>query len=128
MSASAPLRIVVLLLAAVVLAACGLVRDEPVEVSLAELVAAQEDHDGRMVATEGVVRSHDDPLHYWIEDDDPNRVELVPHEEVEPNLGEHVRVVGRFTFSLDGGRLIEVEEIEPLAETPRAVGSAPSDG
>lgn len=103
----------VLLLALVAgIPACGPFAPGPVDVPLDELVAEQESLDGEVVRTTGMVRSHDDPLHYWVEDDHPNRVELVPHEAAEPYLGEHVRVLGRFSFHPERGRVLEVEEIE----------------
>ncbi len=107
--------------ALMVLTACGLVTTGPRAVTLAELAADQDRYDGTVVSTEGVVRSFDDPLHYWIEDEDVNRVELVPHDEVAPLLGEEVRVVGEFTFDRDQGRLITVDRIEPIDATSRAL-------
>jgi hypothetical protein len=119
-AASRILRTTVTLAAILVLVACGLGPSEPVEVTLAELAADHERYDGLVVATEGLVRSHDDPLHYWIEDEAPNRVELRPDDEVAPLLGEHVRVVGEFTFDEDEGRVISVEDIDRVGEAPRA--------
>lgn len=110
-----------LVVAALVLTACGLVTTGPRAVTLAELATEQDRYDGTVVRTEGVVRSFDDPLHYWIEDEDVNRVELVPHEEVAPLLSEKVRVVGEFTFDQDQGRLITVDEIEPIGTTSSAL-------
>ena len=107
---------------ALLLGACGLTGTAPREVTLAVLVGDQAGYDGRMVTTEGVVRTHDDPRHYWIEDDDLNRVELIPDDEVVPLLGERVRVTGRFRFRDDEGRRIEIEQIERLSTTPHASG------
>jgi hypothetical protein len=92
----------------------------PVTVPLAELVDAQEDHDGSLVITEGTVRTYDDPRHYWIEDAELNRVELVPHEAVEDLVGDDIRVEGRFSFRDDRGRVITVDELEVVAPRPRA--------
>lgn len=100
------------LLLGLTVVSCGPFAPGPTDVALEELVAEQESYDGQVVRTVGVVRSHDEPLHYWIEDDHPNRVELVPHEAAEPFLGEHVRVLGPFSYSPDRGRWIDVEEIE----------------
>ncbi|MFN2331642.1 MAG: hypothetical protein ABR580_07250, partial [Halomonas sp.] len=57
------------------LTGCG---DDPrtTEVTLAVLAGNAEPHDGSRVGTEGVVRRFEDPLHFWIEDEDLNRVEL----------------------------------------------------
>lgn len=115
------LVVAALVLTALVLTACGLVTTGPRAVTLAELAADQDRYDGTVVSTEGVVRSFDDPLHYWLEDEDVNRVELVPHDEVAPLLGEEVRVVGEFTFSQDQGRLITVDRIDPIDATSRTL-------
>jgi hypothetical protein len=104
-------------LALLFLAGCGSTEDgEPTPVTLVELAEDQEGHHGDLVVTEGVVRSFDEPLHYWIEDDDQHRVELVPMELIEPHLGDEIRVTGRFTFRDDEGRRIEVDELEVLTE------------
>lgn len=99
---------------AVLVAGCPADDGTPVEVSLAELVAEQQDFDGRTVQTQGIVRTFDDPRHYWIEDDLPNRVELQPDEVAEPHVGQEVRVTGRFSYADDRGRVIEVDEITPI--------------
>jgi hypothetical protein len=127
------MRPAMLLLAAVLaatVAACPPRDAEPVAVPLSQLVADQDAFDGRLVRTVGVVRSHDEPLHYWVEDDRPNRVELVPHEQVADLVGQEVEVTGRFTFSADRGRVIEVETIEPTGTTPEALSpsASPSAG
>lgn len=93
---------------------CGGGDDGPVDVSLAELVEDQRAYDGRTVTTSGVVRSFDDPVHYWIEDPDVHRVELVPAELIEQHVGTEVEVTGRYTFRDDEGRRIEIDELEVL--------------
>lgn len=96
------------------LAACG--SDEGVaEVTLSVLAANPASHDGATVATEGVVRHFEEPLHYWVEDQDLNRVEIFPHEEIAPHLGERVRVVGHFEYSTTEGRRLTLERVEPLS-------------
>lgn len=87
-----------------------------VEVPLADLVEDHEAFDGETVATTGVVRTYDEPRHYWIEDEVPNRVELVPEDAVAPHLGDQVRITGRFTFRGDEGRRITVDDLEVLTE------------
>lgn len=84
------------------------------EVTLAVLAGNAESHDGSRVATEGVVRHFDDPLHYWIEDEDLNRVELFPHETIAPYLGERVRVEGQFAFSREEGRRLTLDSVDVL--------------
>lgn len=101
----------VLLLSILFLSGCG---GSDAEVSLANLADYQQGYDGRDVVTEGVVRTFDDPRHYWIEDDDLNRVAIEPESSVEDRVGERVRVQGRFTASGDAGRLIEAEAVSPL--------------
>ncbi|MGM0638673.1 MAG: hypothetical protein ACQET4_10370, partial [Pseudomonadota bacterium] len=78
------------------------------------LAGNAEAHDGSRVATEGVVRHFDDPLHYWIEDEDLNRVELFPHETIAPHLGERVRVEGQFAFSPEAGRRLTLDSVDVL--------------
>ncbi|GGX80791.1 hypothetical protein GCM10007160_04990 [Litchfieldella qijiaojingensis] len=73
-------------------------------------------YDGDRVSTQGVVRHFEDPLHYWIEDEDLHRVEIFPHDVIAPHLGREVRVVGRFRFSTTEGRRLELESVEALSD------------
>ena len=98
-----------LVLIALWLVACG-TGGGTVDASLAELVAEQERYHGSTVRTEGVLRTYPEPLHYWIEDADLNRVELVPPEAVARHVGARIRVEGAFTFRADEGRRIAVIE------------------
>ena len=66
--------------------------------------------------TQGVVRRFEDPLHYWVEDQDLNRVELFPHDAVAEYLGEQVRVSGTFRLGERGGRRLTVTRLETLGE------------
>jgi hypothetical protein len=89
-----------------------------VGVALAELVADQDDYDGRRVETTGVVRRFAEAdgatrLHYVVEDQHANRVAIVPTDVAEPHTGRPVVVVGLFRFSEGQGRSIEIERIEP---------------
>ncbi len=86
----------------------------PTEVPLAVLANNPAAHDDSRVATQGVVRHFEDPLHYWIEDEDLNRVEIFPHERIAPHLGEGVRVKGHFRFSTREGRRLTIESVERL--------------
>ncbi|QOR38525.1 glucose-inhibited division protein B [Billgrantia diversa] len=100
-------------MALLALAACGDTTSESREASLAVLVNQAEQLDGSRVATQGTVRHFEDPLHYWIEDEDLNRMEIFPHESIAPHLGETVRVVGDFEYSPSKGRRLTLESIEP---------------
>lgn len=85
--------------------------DVPSVVPLATLATEQEQWDGRSVRARGVVRSFDEPLHFWIEDAAASRVELVPHDGLEDLVGLTVDVVGPFSFEEGEGRRITVEEL-----------------
>jgi len=105
-----------ILLAALAIALAGCGGDSgPRETPLAVLATDSEALDGSRVVTEGVVRHFEEPLHYWIEDEDLNRVELFPHEAIAPHLGERVRVEGAFAFSREEGRRLTLERVEVLA-------------
>lgn len=87
----------------------------PREAPLQMLVADPGSFDGQRVATQGVVRHFETPLHYWIEDAALNRVELFPREAAAPLLGREVRVVGTFRYAPGAGRSLSLETIRPLA-------------
>lgn len=103
------------LLAAALLAAVACGPSGPARVTLAELADRQEEFDGREVIAEGVVRTFDDPKHWWIEDAEVNRVELVGRDGLDELVGSRVRVQGTFTFRDDEGRRIVVEQLEVLS-------------
>lgn len=90
---------------------CG---DVVLERSLAQLVQHQAGYNGREVITRGVVRHFEDPLHYWIEDADLNRVALEPGDRVADHVGDRVQVQGTFVVSRDGGRMIRAERVDPI--------------
>ncbi len=99
-----------LALLALTLSGCG--REElVVGLELELLVAQQENFQGRLVRTRGVVRGHPDPRHYWLEDAALNRVGLTPDDAVSALVDEEVEVTGRFSFARDRGRRIEVQQI-----------------
>lgn len=108
------MRTIAALLLAATLSACSADAGSPREVTLAEVVADQEAHDGDVLTLEGVVRSYDAPVHHWIEDADQHRVELEPQDLVAPHVGEQIRVTGRYTFQDDRGRLLEIDELEVI--------------
>lgn len=83
----------------------------PTRLELGDLARFSEQYDGERVSTAGHVRTHPDPEHYWLEDEDLNRVAVHPDSAVKSLVGERVRIVGRFRFSRDAGRSIEAEEV-----------------
>ena len=92
-----------------VLLQTGCAREETVVGLELELLVEQQDNFlGRLIRTSGVVRMHDSPRHFWLEDDALNRVGLVPADSVEAWLGDEVEVVGRFGFAADTGRRVQV--------------------
>ena len=96
-----------------VLALNGCTR-EPTDLTLLQLARQQIAYDGRKVTTEGILRTHPSPRHYWIEDADLNRVELEHAAALQQWVGARVRVQGRFRYADDRGRRIEVEQIVAL--------------
>lgn len=104
-------RIAAGLLLAANLAACDGDKT-PLELSLAELAARPTAYDGRVVRTRGTVRGFDDPRHYWLEDENLNRVGLMPEERVAPHLGRQITVLGQFSYTRDRGRRIRIGTIE----------------
>ncbi len=89
------------------LTACGGERVSPV--TLEQLAASAPAFDGELVETEGVVNRFDDPEHYWLEDEDINRVAVTPGASVRDHVGERLRVVGRFSYHQEEGRQIEID-------------------
>ncbi|MFY0990564.1 hypothetical protein [Halomonas sp. C05BenzN] len=108
-------RFRVALAACLLLAACG-AEEEASRVPLPVLASNPAAHDDTRVVTQGVVRHFEDPLHYWIEDEDLHRVEIFPHEMIAPYLGEAVRVEGEFRFSTSEGRRLTLGSVEPLVD------------
>jgi hypothetical protein len=106
-------------LGVVALFVAGACADEsgPAAVTLAELVAGQEDYSGRLVETRGVVRGFGEAEgattpHYVVEDEIANRVALRPTDVAGPYAGQDVVVVGSFRYSEREGRSIEIKRIE----------------
>ncbi|RUO25311.1 hypothetical protein CWE09_00820 [Aliidiomarina minuta] len=85
------------------------------EVSLANLVNQEYSLDGRTVLTKGVVRTFEEPRHYWIEDEQLNRVSIEPDAAVRDLVGERVEVSGRFTVSREQGRVIQAQRVTLLS-------------
>ncbi len=86
----------------------------PSELTLLQLSRQQEDYNGRLVSAEGVLCTHATPRHYWIEDDDYNRVELEQAGDLPGLVGVRIRVQGEFRYARDRGRRIVVERMERL--------------
>jgi len=91
----------------------GCAKKEPArEVSLSVLEDSPAEFNNSQVTTNGKVRHFETPMHYWIEDESLNRVEVVPHDKVGPYLGQFVVVTGEFRFSATTGRSIILSEIK----------------
>lgn len=91
---------------------------EATEVTLAQLVAQQTHYADRLVLVEGRLRSHPDPLHYWIEDNDHHRVELSSPGGLTGLEGKRLAVRGRFRYDDGRGRSIDVDSLRPLGSGP----------
>jgi hypothetical protein len=98
-----------LALCTILLAACG---TNTGSVTLETLVDLQREYNGERLATRGVVRTFDNPRHYWIEDDKMNRVALQPEDQLPALVGRTLRVVGKFSYSPSTGRIITIERME----------------
>jgi len=114
----APRWLVAILVIAWPAPACRGHDDRPVDVTLSTLARYQEAYQGRLVRTDGIVRTYESSGQYWIEDTEPNRVALEPVRLVAPLLGKEVRVVGRFHFDDRTGRLIHIEAIATPVPAP----------
>ncbi len=93
--------------------ACGEADAQPTELAIADLARFAERYDGELVATRGVVQRFDEPEHYWIEGPGGKRVAIHPATGVRDRVGEHVRVVGVFTYDRERGRRLVPRTIEP---------------
>lgn len=105
-------RIAAALLMATLISGCR--GQEPVEVPLTILANNPAAFNDKQIVTQGVVRHFNDPLHYWIEDEALNRVEIFPHEQIAPYLGDAVTVEGQFYFSPHEGRRLNLTRVEQL--------------
>ncbi|SDU04914.1 hypothetical protein [Halopseudomonas salegens] len=88
--------------------------NEPITVDLPHLVAEHQAYDGRLVTVSGRVAGFDDPEHYWLEDDEYNRVGLLPDDLISDRVGQRVQVTGRFSTSRDQGRRIQLSAVQAL--------------
>lgn len=108
-----PKSILWALLLAALAAGCG---QGGAQVTLAELADEQKFRDGDAVIVEGRVDMAEEPRHYWLGDDDFHRVGLRPDDAVTDHVGDTVTVRGRFSYSPEEGRWIEVESVGPTSE------------
>lgn len=74
------------------------------QVSLVFLTTHASSYDGRQVQVRGVVRGLAEPEHYWLEDQQLNRVGLHPASVARAYLDQPVIVTGRFTADRSKGR------------------------
>lgn len=108
----------VLLSVVVVLSLLGACSDTTTDVPLARLVEQQAEYDGQTLSTTGIVRTFDEPRHYWIEDDDLNRVAIEPDESVSDYVGERIRVTGDYRADRKTGRILEATQVTVLDAEP----------
>jgi len=104
------MRVTFSILLALVIAGCG--ERAAQQVSLAALVAAQQEFDGRRVIVNGTLRTFDEPRHYWIENGRPDRVALTGAGDLSGRVGEDIEVHGRFHYDRHKGRRLQVSKIE----------------
>lgn len=96
---------------AIAVSACGPSSGDTATLTLDELVRFAERYDDQTVSTSGILRTHDDPEHYWIEDNALNRVEIRPMDRVDELVGKTIRVEGEFSYSRKTGRILRVDEL-----------------
>ena len=129
----AVLPLLLLASAGSLVAGCSDDSEDPATASLAELVAEQENYEGRRVETVGVVRRFGEAegatrLHYVVEDQQANRMALIPNDLAARHAGEEVVVVGSFRFSERDGRSIEIERIQPRGASETSMTFQPRNG
>ena len=108
------MRFLALIVALAAMAGCS---DRQRELSLGQLARQQSAYDGRDVITTGVLRTHDQPRHYWIADPADHRVELISQEDLAPMVGLKLRVRGRFRYDPARGRRIQVDHVSVRMHT-----------
>jgi hypothetical protein len=77
----------------------------------ADFRVAQKDFNGRQVLVSGALRTFATPRHYWIENDALDRVALEGAIDLQPLVGQTVKVRGMFHYDSKAGRRIEVDEL-----------------
>lgn len=98
------------LLFAVMFLIVGCGAPTPVKTTLSSLSAVQKDFDGRQVIVSGTLRTFAVPRHYWIENDDLDRVALIGTANLVPLVGQTITVRGMFRYDAEAGRRIELDE------------------
>lgn len=90
---------------------------------MAQLSAQQERYAGAQITTSGRVQAFTDSggTYYVLTDEAENRVALAPTEDAAGYSGKQVTVTGRFDFSPEQGRRIQIDTIRATE------GSGPED-
>ena len=87
----------------------------PAQVSLQVLADQQEEYDGRVVSTEGVVVPIEDrpgaEPYFVLEDEAGNRTRLHPDSAAQEHVHESIVVIGQFRFNPDAGRELHIDSI-----------------
>jgi len=109
-------RVFLVALAVTPIASCGGRDPGATELRLADLVRFAQQYDDERVATTGVVHTHPEPEHYWIEDSDLNRVAVQPGSAVSGLVGKTVHIEGRFEYSPSEGRYIRAEHVAVIGQ------------
>ncbi|MEO1081023.1 MAG: hypothetical protein AAFY29_15805 [Pseudomonadota bacterium] len=81
-------------------------------VSLDELARRPTSYSGHRVSTVGELRYHSPPPHFWLESASGARVEVLGLTDPALITGAELRVTGRFRYSRERGRRIDVETQE----------------
>lgn len=105
-------RIVYALIVANAMFGCG--DPAPTQTNLSALATSQVAFNGRHVIVSGTLRTFDAPRHYWIENEDLDRVALEGADNLEPLVGQTVEVSGIFVYDRNAGRRIEVIQLRTL--------------
>ena len=87
----------------------------PAHVPLAELADQEEAYIGETVQTTGTVRMFEAEgrfaRHFVLEDEQRNRVAIVPQDALADFVGERIEVTGRFEFDEATGRVIHLDSV-----------------
>ena len=108
---TAEMRIKLSMTFAITLLIAGSGTAAPVKTTLSALSEVQKNFDGRQVIVSGTLRTFDTPRHYWIENDELDRVALEGTINLAPLVSQTVTVRGMFRYDGEAGRRIEVDEL-----------------
>ncbi|HZD22039.1 MAG TPA: hypothetical protein VE569_01330 [Acidimicrobiia bacterium] len=81
-------------------------------------MAQQDELAGQRVTVAGTVVPFEEPdgtLSFVLEDEQSNRVLLIPGDRATRYSGEQVVVTGDYDFDPEAGRLLRIEKISPSA-------------